>query len=176
MLSALLGFSVVLAAYGPGPADAAADMTVWWRTQGAEVIEHRTDTGARACSLVLRRADDVLLFMWPQNGSPSLFVRHPGWRFGDQESTTNIEIAVSAGNAAAQASGVSTELPARDYRDWIRTPLDQPLADVLPTEGEIRIGFPGGQFSPLSFPIDRSRMPAVMRGVQNCKTALGMAG
>lgn len=176
MLSSALGISLLLATYGPSRTTAPDDLTVWWRTEGAEVIEHHTDGGARACSLVLHRADNVLLFVWTQHESPTLFVRHPGWNFGDQEGATDVQIDVAAGHGAQRANGVTTELPAENYQDWIRARLDQTMADILPTEGEIRVQFPGNQFSPVSFPINQDRMPAVMRGLDKCKTALGMTG
>ncbi len=172
MRSLLLGFSVALSAWGAARAgDTADDLTIWWRTQGAEVVGHRTDTGEKACSLVMYHDDDVLLFMWRKAENPSLFIQHPGWRFGDRAGTAKVEIAV--GRASSGPGGVATQLPVVDYRDWIRARLDRPIADILPSEREITVDFPNGQAGGVSFPIDRSRMPAVMRGVQRCKAALG---
>ena len=177
MLSPALGLFFVLAAYGSSPTPSPPDLTVWWRTVGAEVIEHHTETGARACSLVLHHSDNVLMFMWPQHGQPTLFVRHPGWHFGDQQGATDLQINVgNAGRGPGLGDGVTTQLPAADFQDWVRAQLDQTLAQVLPTEDEIRVALPGGQFSPVSFSIDQERMPAVMRGLDKCKTALGVAG
>ncbi len=168
----LLSVPIVLSAWGTArPADTTDNLSVWWRTQGAEVVEHRAETGEKACSLVLYHDDDVLLLMWRKDGNPSLFVQHPGWRFGEREGIAKVEIAV--GRASPGPGGVATQLPMVDYRDWIRVRLDRPIADILPGEREITVDFPNGQASAVSFPIDRSRMPAVMRGVRNCKAALG---
>jgi hypothetical protein len=169
----LLGVSVALSAWGTArAAEATDDLSVWWRTQGAEVVEHRTDTGEKACSLVMYHDDDVLLFMWRKDGNASLFLKHPGWRFGDRQGIAKAEIAV--GRTSSEPGGVATQLAVVNYRDWIRARLDRPIADILPSEREITVDFPNGQASGVSFPIDRSRMPDVMRGVRRCKDALGV--
>ena len=62
----------------------------------------------------------------------------------------------------------------RHDRDWIKARLDPPMAKILPGEREINIGFPQGQASQVSFPIDRARMPGIRRGVRRCKEALGI--
>ncbi len=167
MRNLLLSVMFALSAWGTArAAEPADDLTVWWRTQGAEVVEHRTDAGEKACSLVMYHDDDVLLFMWRKDAQPSLFVEHPAWRFGEREGVAKAEIAVDRTSAA--------QLLAVDYRDWIRIRLDQPIADLLPRERQITINFPNGQASGVSFPIDRSRMPGIMRGVRRCRDALGV--
>ena len=161
-------------------AAAGEDLTIWWRTswsrtQGAEVVEQRTKAGERACSLRIHHDGDVLLFRWRKGRDPLLLVSHPGWRFGSREGTLTVEI--GAGRAAPGASpggGASMRLAATGYQDWVSTALDPPVADLLPTEREVTVAFPGGQASSVSFPVDRSRTPAIMRGLQDCKAAIGV--
>lgn len=173
MRTFLLGVSIAVAAWGTAlPAERTDDLTVWWRTQNAEVVEHTTATNERACSLVLYHEDDVLLFMWRKGGDPSLFLKHPGWRFGERTGTATVEIAV--GQDSAGPGGGIAELIAVNYRGWIKARLDPPMAKILPSKREIDIGFPQGQASEVSFPIDRARMPGIRRGVRRCKNALGI--
>ena len=180
MRGLLLGVSIALSAWGLARAATGEDLTVWWRTywapaQGAEVVEHRASAGERACSLLIYHDDDVLLLMWRKGRDPALFVKHPGWRFGDLRGAARVEVGV--GRAAASGAGpggVSTELAATSYRDWVAARLDRAVADLLPGEGEVTVGFPDGQASGASFPIERGRMPAVMRGVQDCRVAAGV--
>ena len=161
-------------------AAAGEDLTIWWRTswsrtQGAEVVEQRTKAGERACSLRIHRDGDVLLFRWRKGRDPLLLVSHPGWRFGGREGTVTVE--VGAGRAAPGASpggGASVRLAATGRQDWVSATLDPPIADLLPTEREITIVFPEGQAGSVSLPVDSSRMPAIMRGLQDCKAAVGV--
>ncbi len=171
----LLSAWIALSAWGTArAADGAEDLTIWWRTQNAEVVEHYVTANQRACSLVLYHDDDVLLFMWRKGGNPALFLKHPGWQFGERKGIATVEIAV--GQASAGPTGGLAQLLAVNYRDWIRARLDPPMANILPSEREINIGFPNGQASQVSFPIDRSRMPGILRGVRRCKDALGIQG
>lgn len=171
----LLGLSIALAACGAARAAAGEeDLTIWWRTQGAEVVEHRTGAGKRACSLLIYHDDDALLFQWRKDKDPSLFIKHPGWHFGDRKGTAKVEIDAGRATSGANPGGVSLQLAVINHRDWIRARLDRPIADLLPSEREITVDFPDGQASGVSFPIDGSRMPAIMRGVQNCRAAVGV--
>ena len=179
MRGLLLGVSIALSAWGPARAAAGEDLTVWWRTywapaQGAEVVEHRASAGERACSLLIYHDDDVLLLMWRTGRDPSLFVKHPGWRFRDHRGAARVEIGVGRVASGAGPGGVSTELAATSYRDWVATRLDRAVADLLPGEREVTVDLPDGQASGASFPIERGRMPAVMRGVQDCRAAAGV--
>ena len=161
-------------------AAAEQDLTIWWRTfwlrtQGAEVVEQRTNAGERTCSLRIYHDDDVLLFRWQKGRDPLLFVNHPGWRFGSREGTTTVEIGIGRMAPGANPGGsVSMQLTATEYQDWIRATLDRPIADLLPKEREIMVDFPDGQASEVSFPIDHSRVPDIMRGLQNCKAVIGV--
>ena len=175
MRTLLLSISIPIAAAACGMALAAErtdDLTVWWRTQNAEVVEHSTAANERACLLVLYHEDDVLVFMWRKGADPSLFLKHPGWRFGESAGTATVEIAV--GQASEAPGGGIAQLVAVDYRDWIKARLDPPMAKILPSERDIEIGFPQGQASQVSFPIDPARMHGVRRGVRRCKNALGI--
>ena len=174
MRSLLLSFSIAFSAWGAAhAADPADDLTVWWRTQGAEVVEPRSGTSDRACFLVLYHDDDVLLFRCRKESEPSLYVKHPGWRFGDREGIATAEIATERASAAS-GGAAAAQLLVVNYRDWIRARLDRPIADILPSERQITIDFPNGQASEVSFPIDRARMPGIMRGLRKCKDALGI--
>jgi hypothetical protein len=161
-------------------AAAGEDLTIWWRTswsrtQGAEVVEQRTRAGERACSLRIHRDGDVLLFRWRKDRDPLLLVSHPGWRFGGREGTVMVEI--GAGRTAPGANpggGASMRLAATGHQDWVSATLDPPIADILSREREITIDFPDGQPSSVSFPVDSSRTPAIMRGLQDCKAAIGV--
>jgi hypothetical protein len=161
-------------------AAAGEDLTIWWRTfwsrtQGAEVVEQRTNTGERACSLRIHHDGDVLLFRWRKGRDPLLLVSHPGWRFGSREGTTTVEIGVGRTAPGANPGGsVSMRLAATGHQNWISATLDPPIADLLPKEREITVDFPDGQASSVSFPVDRSRTPAIMRGLQDCKAVVGV--
>jgi hypothetical protein len=169
-------------AHAPQGAEPAAvaeeDLTIWWRTfwsrtQGAEVVEQRTSAGERACSLRVHHDDDVLLFRWQKGRDPLLLVSHPGWRFGSREGTTMVEIGAGRMAPGANPGGsVTMQLTATGYRDWIRATLDPPIADLLPKEREITVDFPDGQASKVSFPVDRSRTPAIMRRLRDCKAVI----
>jgi hypothetical protein len=159
-------------------AAAGEDLTVWWRTswsraQGAEVVEQRTNAGERVCSLRIHHDDDVLLFRWRRGRDPLLLVSHPGWRFGSGEGAVTVEVGTGRTAPGANPGGVSMRLAATEHQDWISATLDPPIADLLPTEGEITVDFPDGQASGVSFPVDRSRTPAIMRGLQDCKAVIG---
>ncbi|MBV8614022.1 MAG: hypothetical protein JOY66_09665 [Acetobacteraceae bacterium] len=168
----------------PGDAERGAaageDLTIWWRTswsrtQGAEVVEQRTKAGERACALRIHHDGDVLLFRWRKGRDPLLLVSHPGWRFGSREGT--LTVGIGAGRTAPGASpggGASVQLAATGHQDWIRATLDPPIADLLSREREVTVDFPDGQASSVSFPVDRSRTPAIVRGLQDCKTAIGV--
>ena len=162
-------------------AAAEEDLTIWWRTfwlrtQGAEVVEQRTNAGERACSLRIHHDDDVLLFRWRKGRDPLLLVSHPGWRFGSREGTMTVEIGTGRTAPGANPGGVSMRLAATGHQDWISATLDPPIADLLPKEREITVDFPDGQPSSVSFPIDRSRIPDIMRGLQDCKAVIGVRG
>ncbi|HJS85328.1 MAG TPA: hypothetical protein VJ779_07690 [Acetobacteraceae bacterium] len=166
-----LAIWIALSALGTArAAEVPEDLTIWWRTQNAEVVEHYTAAEERACSLVLYHDDDVLLFIWRRDADPALFIKHPGWRFGERKGIARVEIAV--GQASAGPDGALAQLLAVDYRDWIKARLDPTMARILPRGREINVGFPNGQASQVSFPIDRGRMPGIMRGVRRCKDAL----
>ena len=173
MRTLLLSVPIASATWGAALAiESMDDLTVWWRTQSADVVEHTTASNGRACSLVLYHEDDVLVFMWRKGADPSLFLKHPGWRFGERAGTATVEIAV--GQASAGPGGGIAQLAAVDYRDWIKARLDPPMAKILAGEREIEIGFPQGQASQVSFPIDPARMHGIRRAVRRCKNALGI--
>jgi hypothetical protein len=162
-------------------AAAGEDLTVWWRTswsrtQGAEVVEQRTSAGERACSLRIHHDGDVLLFRWRRDRDPLLLVSHPGWRFGSREGTVTVEIGAGRTAPGASPGGVSMRLAATGYQEWISATLDPPIADLLPREREITVDLPDGQASGVSFPVDSSRTPAIMRGLQDCKAVIGVRG
>ena len=85
-------------------------------------------------------------------------------------------VEIGAGRAAPGTNpggGASVRLAATGRQDWVSATLDPPIADLLPTEYEVTVDFPDGQASSVSFPVDSSRTPAIMRGLQDCKAAIG---
>ncbi len=172
----MLSVAAAFVAAGCRRSAAETDPTVWWRTHGAEVVEqHNTDDGERACSLVMSDGDNAVVFMWRKNAGTSMFVQHPGWRFGNSEGVAQVEIQIGdvwLGGAVDGSDG--PRLLAVDYQSWVRAHVDQPVADLLLTQPEIRVVFPGGQAEGLSFPLNRSKMPALVRALKKCQAAIGV--
>jgi hypothetical protein len=145
--------------------------TVWWRTQGAQVLETRDDSGRRSCSLVMDHGADAVVLVWQQTGATSIYVKHRGWQFGDQEGALPVRIEVGD----VQLGAGTARLEAVHYKDWIMAPVDQPVADVLTRGPDIHVGFPDGQADAVAFPIDRGRIAALVRAVHRCQKAIGAA-
>jgi hypothetical protein len=144
--------------------------TIWWRTQGAQVVETNGAAGARSCSLIMDRGPDAAVLMWHQGGASSIYIKHEGWRFGDREGARPVEIRVGDVQLGDGAAGFE----AVDYKNWIMAPVDRPVAGALLTGEAIRVAFPDGQADGVSFPIDRGRIAALVRAVQRCQQAVGM--
>lgn len=169
MLSAGLGLLAVAATTSAPPAPGGgADLTVWWRTEGAEVVETKEPGASPSCSLMLRQGGNLAVLMWPQAGSPTLFVRHAGWNFGGLEQ--GVPATLDVGDSAAVA------LDAQSLGNWVRAPLRDGAADAISARGTFRLELSGAQSPSVDFRTDPARMAKVTLGWERCRRAIGAEG
>ena len=169
MWGMMAGALMAVAANGPRVYAAMDSPTIWWRTEGAQVVETHDDAGVRTCSLIMDRGGDAVVLRWRQNGATSIYVKHQGWQFGDHEGALPVQIQVGGVQLGTGAAG----LDAVDYKDWIMAPVDQPVTEGLRVGDAIRVAFPDGRTTGISLPIDRGRIVAVVRAVQHCQQVIG---
>jgi hypothetical protein len=140
--------------------------TVWWRTEGGNVIETTQPLDAD-CTLHLYTQDSDVNFAWSRHQPPRITISHQSWDFGKE----NYSVAAMRIGAVWLGGGNGTPSILTLRHDASLTiPLNEPVETLLPAADQITVGTPDAA---LTLALPHSKMAALLAALRRCRERLG---
>ena len=133
--------------------------TIWWRTEGAEVIQ---EADQNACALFVFQQKDAVGFMWDRDAFTGIVFFNLQWNFRPSET----RVAISIGREWISASRDVDWFKATEQQNILAVPIRYyPVENLLGRANSVMLRHDGADFS---LPLDRTKMPKLLTAVIEC--------
>jgi hypothetical protein len=137
--------------------------TIWWRTDGAEVMQ---EADQNVCVLFSFQQKEAVGFFCENAGLTSIVFFNEQWNFAPSETT----VAVRIGNNWISENGGIDWFRATEKKNAIMVPVRyDPVDSLLSNATSISLRRQDAEFN---LPLDKTRMPKLLEAVATCRKHL----
>jgi hypothetical protein len=137
--------------------------TIWWSTDGAEVMQ---EADQNVCVLFSFQQKEAVSFFWDKAGLTSIVFFNEQWNFARSETT----VAVRIGNNWISENGGIDWFRATEKKNAIMVPVRyDPVDSLLSNATSISLRRQDAEFN---LPLDKTKMPKLLEAVATCRKHL----
>ena len=141
------------------PTSASATDTVWWRTDGAVVMQQMNE-----CLLYFYTKERAAIFTWRADGSETIAFQDDRFHFGDEHFTVGMRI---------DDHYLTGDLVGDGTDGLLIVALPHPIDQLLPHASEVQIRAANDKFDyDVTVPLLTAKIPALLTAVGKCRTVL----
>jgi hypothetical protein len=138
--------------------------TVWWRTPGGNVTQHR-EQDTSTCTLDINNGQGGFAFVWDHEQPTRVIAAQEGWRLASNQITT---ISMRIGDVWLEDGNGAPNIMAMTGPSEFKFIVNQPIDDLLVSADEIAIRTPESQFA-VYMPV--SKMKALVTALHRCRAS-----
>lgn len=140
--------------------------TVWWRTTGGSVIQHR-ERGQASCTLTLENESGRIEFVWEDSLPVHVTATQPDWMFSSNQLTT---VSVRIGDVWLDGGDGSPNIMAMTGQSALMFVLNQPVGDLLRAARGVAVHTVDSR---LEVTLDHRRMQDLAKRLGRCREVIG---
>jgi hypothetical protein len=140
--------------------------TVWWRTDGGTVTQHR-EGAAATCMLQIYNQVGQFSFIWDNSLPTRVVVDQTAWKFAPDQLTT---VGLRVGSTWLENGNGAPNITAMTGSSAFMFILDQPVDELLLSADDIALKASDTGFG---ITLSRSRMQALITALRKCRAVIG---